>query len=187
MSKPHSLSEVHRDLLTDQGMARAREVVCRNHQWFVHASPIRCFERIRKNGLQPRNPFLDGDDGSDLTHATARVVCLTPIPSGMDTRPKRGEAQFVVAVQNVNLPANVGVDRSYTGFAELIDILKNERPDRDNADIFAEVVYRRGCIISFDAVPPENLRLWDGKSPIDVPAGWPQLTACSVGDAGIVE
>lgn len=168
-------------LMTQDGMRRTREAAMSKHEWFVHASPVKYFDSIQKTGFQPRDPYIEGVDGSGDDRSARRVVCLTPIPSGTDTRPRRGERQFLVAVRSCNLPPRVGVDRSY-GQDGLIDLLDREFPERDLEDVFSEVIYRWGCLVCYDPIVPEHLHVRAEGLPIDDPSEWPLLSDCSFDD-----
>lgn len=63
MTRTNSLSPIHIELLSPEGMARAREKAGKQNAWFFHASRITHFESIKKAGLQPRDPYSEEDDG----------------------------------------------------------------------------------------------------------------------------
>lgn len=181
-----SLSAIHRELMTLDGMAHARTAIVKEHPWFLHASRLRHFESVKQLGILPRNPYIDDDARDDVPSDPRRVICLRPIFSEVDTTPKRDHDLFVLAVRNTDLPARIGIDWSFPSCGELVDILKAERPERDSADIFAEVVRRRGSVVSYDPIPLEMLRVRLKDSPPADPDKWPHLSQVSIESVHVI-
>lgn len=92
----------------------------------------------------------------------------------------------MLAVRNADLPARIGIDWSFPSCGELVDILKEETPERDSADIFAEVVRRRGSVVSYEAIPLHILRVRLKDSSPNDPYEWSLLSQTSIEDVHVI-
>lgn len=178
------LSDPHRELLSPAGMANARASLISKHSWFLHVTGCHSLSGIREVGLLPRNPGepsgspapVDPEIAKAVGSDTGNIVCLMPIFT-FNTRPQRSYAQALLAISGADLPLRIGIDWSYDGCMTLVDILVDENPGMPVPQIFAEVVRRTGCVISYDPVPPAAIRVWTVGLPRGDPGTWPTLAS----------
>lgn len=85
--------------------------------WYTHISSVpTSFRAIQREGLRTMDPggIAPAEVRSAIGPGGQRILCL--FPSGAQiTRPSvdRGEPRFMIAVEGMDLPANVGLDWSF--------------------------------------------------------------------------
>lgn len=180
------LSPTHQNLLSPEGMARARNAIVNRHSWFLHVSRFDLYDSVKQSGILPKNPgkAIDADVGEAVGDPSGRIVCLWPIFT-FDATPKRDLEQFTVAISNSDLPGRVGIDWSYDGCWELVDLLTPQGSGVDSSVIFAEVVRRRGCVVSYDPVPLDTVRVWTKSTPLIDPTKWPLISQSAARDVEV--
>jgi len=182
------LSPTHSELLTPIGMAHAREAVIARNSWFLHVSGEHCFNGLKQSGILPHNPgkAIETDLAEAIGDNSGCIVCLRPIFT-LDTTPKREHDQIVLAISNSDLPLRVGIDWSYDGCWGLVDVLAHEAPHSISSNIFSEVVRRTGCVVSYDPVPLDVIRVWTTGTPQIDPAKWPLLSQTPIANVRILK
>lgn len=181
------LSPTHQELLTSEGMARARDAIINRHSWFLHVSDHQRHDSLKQSGILPKNPgerlglYVPPPAGTP----SGSIVCLRPIFT-FDTTPQRDHDQIILAISNSDLPARVGIDWSYDGCWGLVDVLKEQGPGAHSSAIFAEVVRKTGCVASYDPVPLSAVRAWTVGTPRIDPAKWPLLSQCAITDLAVL-
>lgn len=143
---------------------------------------------------QPRNPNPDGKGPPEvfaevlggLKRKADEIVCLRPIDS-LDTRPKRNERQFRLALRGADLPKLISLDWSYGGAIQLANILRQQNPNWRHSDVFVEVAHRWGSFSSYDAIPASALRVQTWASSPNNPATWPPLINAAVANVAVTD
>lgn len=187
------ISDANKELLTDEGMAEARNAIALKRNWFVHVTAFDKLTEIAQHGLAPRNPgvaigspvHVDPDIAAAIGADDGKILCLMPLHSH-STRPQRSVPQVALAVSAADLPKRIGVDWSYADCIDLIDILVRQNPKRPLADIFVEVAIRRGSLVSYDAIVPSALRVWALNTPFDDPSQWPLLSKTVISNVAVL-
>jgi hypothetical protein len=169
--------ELRNELITPAGMAFFRTTISNHYLWLMHEAPFDRINTIRREGLQPKLPggrvpdvvagAIDGFTG---------IVCLNPNLSRHAQSSYAGLI-FRVAVRASDLPARVGLDWSYPHNWDLRNVSEQQihALGKDGAVLY--VVDDTGCVASYDAIPPEVLRVCTiGKHGL-FPSTWPLLSA----------
>lgn len=180
-------SAIHQELLSPTGMERARVAIIDKHSWFLHVSDLHRFGSLKTSGISPKDPDNPDEDFSKehVRDPSRCIVCLRPIFT-FDTTPQRDHEQIVLAISNSDLPLRIGIDWSYTGCCKLVDDLRNEFREADSSAIFAEVVRRRGSLVSYDPIPPNAVRVWGRGTPLIDPAKWPLISECPFSEVEVL-
>ncbi|MCA0032640.1 hypothetical protein [Mesorhizobium sp. B263B2A] len=181
------LSATHIELLTPGGMARARTIVINSHSWFVHVSGLDRLAGLKASGIEPRNPgaTIDAVIAAALGDGSGAIVCLRPI-FAFNTRPNRDYPQMLLSISNSDLPQRIGIDWSYPGSWNLVDVKQREAPEMRIDVIFAHVVQQSGSIASYDLIPAEVVRVWAKGTPENDPSKWPSLLQIAAADVSIL-
>lgn len=166
----------HDHLLTDTGMASAREALIREHRWFLHVTALQHYDKIKIEGLRRHNPGCAAPAlVIERLGATATAVVFFRPQHSFDTTPQRDPSRVLLAIERDNLPAKIGLDWSYDGCWNLARILNEETPTMTNEHIFCAVVTRWGSVMSYEAIPAVNIRVWTRSSSREDPSGWPYI------------
>jgi hypothetical protein len=172
------MSYFQRRILIPTEMAKIHRAMTDRYSWFEHVGRLEKFDSYRTTGIQPRDPdreylpiqAVEGQVGSP------HVVCLRPIDS-FNSTPNRGDRQFRMAFARMDLPTNIGIDRSHGSALALVAELHKEYPDWDDSAIFVEIAHRLGSFVSYASIKPAVLRVWSKGSSSYNPQTWPLLTA----------
>jgi hypothetical protein len=179
-------------LFSPAGMEAGRTAVVNKFEWFTHASCIGNFESIQRFGIKPSRP---GDNGATfkgqdeieafLGRAGLDVVCLSPYPKSILLSLNKGDDMFKVALNRDSLPERVGIDCSYGGTYCCAERMHADMPNMAYTDIFLAMVQKTEVIVTFDAIPPDVLRVCPKVTPNAPIVKWPMLVQVDKGDVEI--
>jgi hypothetical protein len=181
-----TVPSIDEELLTPAGMAATYEALTGKYPWLMHVKPVRKFELIKKEGLQPRsqgcptNPTV-ATALQDSVRNVDEMIFLRPVGTD-DSTPRRGEKMFTMAVTREAVPKILTVDWTFSGTWGLAQIIKNYTPDLKVEDVFCEVVRRRGSVAIYEALPRGLLRVRTKCQPADDPSNWPRLVDTDIAD-----
>ncbi len=101
------------------------------------------------------------------------ILCLSqpdnPVPSSANG------LCIQLAVCTSHLPDRVGIDWSYASMWNLVEILSEEDPSMSLECVFLETFRRRGSIVVYDPIAPDNLLVRLQHSSVTEPWTWPRL------------
>lgn len=173
----HQMGDFQDDILLPAEMVAIHAALCRRYCWFEHVGRFDRYQSYRADGLQPRDPYREDDGSATPTTAietTRSVVCLRPVDSSQ-SKPNRGDRQFLMAVSNSDLPARIGVDQSHTSAISTAADQRRLHPTWSNASIFIDLAHRLGSFVSYDPISPSVIRVFAGGSSMYDPETWPIL------------
>jgi hypothetical protein len=180
-------ADINAELLTAAGFAAARAALIAQYDWLVHQSSCSKFESIRATGLERHRDKAPPELVVEmLGDKAANVVFLHPL--GADLRPDgTGERPFFhLAVHAADMPMRPGLDWSFSCYPwSLAGMLKRERPERENADIFVQCVRRSGSVLFYDPIPVWVLRGCPKSDPNSPTSKWPKLVDMTRADIAV--
>jgi hypothetical protein len=171
------MGEVFTQLLRPAGMAAARAALVDNYEWFTHASRMDAFERIKEEGLQPRNPGCPTptEVGQILGSGSDNILCLQPYPKKGILNLARDAPLFKMAVSRDFLPRRIGVDWSFGPWRETLCNIRSAHPDWPIERVLLEHVRRYEFLASYDEIPASALRVCPNSAPDSSPCDWPEM------------
>ena len=149
-------------------------------KWYRHITGRDRLDSIATEGLQRRNPVWDGFKPDDEVCAAfgddaGNIVCLYPFGT-FEARPAPSDSgDAILAIHADDLPERIGLDWSYSGVYGKADGVRQLAPHLSDAEVFVEVVKKRGSVACFDPIPADAIRIWIEGQPTDNPQGWPFL------------
>ncbi|MDA9440351.1 hypothetical protein XH98_14720 [Bradyrhizobium sp. CCBAU 51745] len=172
-------------------MNAAYAALTARYPWFLHIKPVRKFDRIKHQGLEPRSQGCPTNTTvskaiGDLVKNVDEMIFFRPIGT-FDSTPRRGEKMFMTAISRSSLPEVITVDWTFGGTWGLASIIKKDTPSLSTDAIFCEVVRRRGSVATYRAIPPNLLHVWVKGQPAQDPSKWPLLIDIDVADVVVFE
>jgi hypothetical protein len=169
--------------------ADVRAALIRRYRWFIHTSPERNIDSIRKTGLRP-NRDVDPSKREGVVEAygsdVGAILCLHPLgamlyPSGANATaeplpigqddPKR----VTFAIEGRDLPSMLALDWSYEW--ERVRRRLAENPHLSPEDAALLVVNELGSIASLVPIAAEKIRVFCVGDPPANPLDWARLVA----------
>lgn len=175
-------SDVHREMLSPDGMQRIRSAIAKTYPFLIHRAPRNTIEAIVQSGLLPSFPGIASDADIACVERSIGVrqppiLCLKPTGSMLAFGDSAYRIEF--AIGNRDLPERFGVDWSCGGWWSDADAEWGANSSRTIEAIVLRLIRRYGTIASYDAVSSSALRVRLRSSPTDCSA-WPLLE--NVGD-----
>ncbi|APO56893.1 hypothetical protein LUI11_33505 [Bradyrhizobium diazoefficiens] len=166
--------DINQELLRPNIMARCRAALIERYPLFRHVSQFSSLQSIRQTGIEPRI------DKGPPDYVKARfgpsagpIACWHPIGAELEPSGTKQPPFIRFVIRSSSLPEMVGPDWSYDD--GLPTMLRESDPTITPEQIMLDFARRRGSIVAYSAVSPENLMVCAiGCDEID-PAKWPFL------------
>jgi hypothetical protein len=168
-----SCTEIHRELLSPTGMQRIRTAIITSYHFLVHCTPPSAVSSILRTGLLPSFPGAETGADMECVHQclgvqSPPILCFTP----PDFRIKYASVEFAIA--STDLPAQVGIDWSFSGYWKSVDEDRQANPGDSIEEIVLRAFRRFRSIVTYNSVAPSALRVRVLGSSLD-PSTWPMF------------
>ena len=174
--------------------ARVRAALIRRYRWFIHTSPERNLDSIRKFGLRP-NRDVDPSERRGVIEAygpdVGPILCFHPLgaqecPAGADATAEPLQLGMDVeprlvsfAVEGRDWPEQLALDWSYE-WERVLRLLEEKYRDLPPEKAVVHIVNELGSIASLSSVEPEKLRVYCSNNSPTNPLSWALLLAAPI-------
>jgi hypothetical protein len=152
----NSMSNFHEQLLTNAGMAAAHAVLISKYEWFVHATIMDVFTKVKGCGLQPRLPET-GHSWPEILQQLgcggSNIICLSPYPRNQILLlNKGGKSVFKLALHCDALPKRIGFDWSLMGTRQRSCDMRRSSTSLLDEQICLRMIQNSEAVVSYDPI-----------------------------------
>lgn len=167
-------ADIHDEMLTD--LPAMRLALGQRFYWFCHVTLLGSADRIRQDGLIPKDDSTSPEVVTRHLGDLARNrICFSPFGAKSVGPPVQQGTKVCLAIAREALPARVGLDWSFAGGFGIANELRRADAQRPSASIFVEAADRWGSIVVYDSIPPTVIRAFANWCPPHDLARWPLL------------
>ena len=161
---------------------QVRRIIYNDFQWFIHTTQKRYLGDIRASGLCPRQCGVASQLVQQFfSPSQPHILCLHPLGAQLCPRGTHGENErdqsghfecISFAIAREHLPLRLGPDWSYTPGLRASD-------PANPLQTVLDAARRYGSVVSYDAIPPQYLRVFCKDNPPADPLHWTRLPLAS--------